>query len=55
MPHDSMTRCEQKKEFRRAGADYSRWVEVSASEVAGVSRDGSVFAEQTEVGRVSQA
>ena len=38
MPHVLMTRCEQKKEFRGAGGDYSKWVEVSASEVAGVSR-----------------
>jgi hypothetical protein len=39
MPHDLMTRCEQKKEFRAASGDYSKWVEVSASEVVGVARD----------------
>ena len=36
MPHDLMTRGEQKKEFRDASGDYSKWVQVSASEVAGV-------------------
>lgn len=36
MPHDLMTKCEQKKEFRGDAGDYQQWVEVPASKVAGV-------------------
>jgi hypothetical protein len=36
MPHDLMTRCEQKKEFRRTSGDYWKWVDVSASEAAAI-------------------
>ena len=39
MSHDLMTRCQQKKEYRAANGDYSRWIEVSASEVAGVASE----------------
>jgi hypothetical protein len=40
MATDLMTRCEQKKEFRIANGDMElRWMEVSASQVSGVSRD----------------
>lgn len=35
MPHDEMTRCEQKKEFRTAdGGSEWRWVEATASKLA---------------------
>jgi hypothetical protein len=40
MPHDEMTRCEQKKEFRTKDGDSEwRWVEVAASTVVGVPRE----------------
>jgi hypothetical protein len=39
MPHDLMTRCEQKKEFRINGQDSWKWVEVAASDVANVPRE----------------
>ena len=39
MPHDLMTRCEQKKEYRIDGHDSWRWVEVAASDVVGVSSE----------------
>jgi hypothetical protein len=33
MPHDLMTRCEQKKEYRITGEDSWKWVEVAASDM----------------------
>ncbi len=39
MPNDLMICCEQKKDFRGPQGDYTKWVEVSASQVAAVSRD----------------
>jgi hypothetical protein len=39
MPHDLMTRCEQKKEYRIKGQDSWKWVEVAASEIAHVPRE----------------
>jgi hypothetical protein len=57
-----MTRCEQKKDFRATSGDYSKWVEVSASEVVGVARDrircmhchGAVRLHQQQVGHGPQ-
>ena len=37
MPHDLMTRCEQKKEYRRPHGDVWEWVEVAVSTTAGVA------------------
>lgn len=40
MPHDRMTRCEQKKEYRTAeGGSEWRWVEVPVPSVVGVPRN----------------
>jgi hypothetical protein len=37
MSHDLMTRCQHKKDYRGANSDYSKWIEVSASQVVGVA------------------